>query len=151
MAGSFTVVSQTPDVQVLSPTQVLDVERVGFVTHPTGIYAEVPVFRQAWLQESQEANLAAYADAIEGLIANGLATDGSYANDLDANGLLVDYIDFVVTYVPPNPLIPPMTATVRIPLGTLGASGDPWFGQLPGSPDSLIGAAWQRLQETANL
>src|SRR5437016_12595029 len=102
MASSFVVVSQTPDVQVLGPTQVLNVERVGFVTQPTGIYVEVPVPRLAWLEESQEANLAAFADAIEGLIAGGLAAGGSYVNDLDESGLLVDYIDFVGQYTPPG-------------------------------------------------
>ena len=60
------------------------------------IYAEVSIPRLAWLQEPQGENIGPYAETIENLIDGGLAVGGSYVNDLDESGLLVDYIDFLV-------------------------------------------------------
>src|SRR5438309_6749385 len=151
MAASFTVLSQSREVQVLGPTQVLDVERVGFVTHPTGIYVETPVPLVDWLAQGAEPWLGPLADTIEGLIADTAAVDGSFVQDVDAAGLLIDYVEFVVEYVPPGSLGLPQTTTVRIPLGALSAATDPFFGTLAASPDTLINNAYAALAATAGL
>lgn len=151
MAGSFNVVSANAEPLVLSPKQVLDVMKVGFVTQPTGIYAEVPVPLQAWLQEGEEPNIGPYAETIEGLIANTAAVDADYRNDLDRKGLLVDFLDFIVEYRPPGRIGEPLETRVEVTLGSLGASSDPWFARLAASPESLINKAYQRLVETAGL
>ena len=43
MAGNYSVVSQNREVLVLGPTEVIDVEKVGIITKPTGIYVEYPL------------------------------------------------------------------------------------------------------------
>lgn len=147
----FSVVTQFRDIQVLGPTQVLDVERVGFVTSPSSIYAEFPVPMSTWRAGGAGVLIGPLSDAIENLIAGTAATTASYLQDVDDNGLLADYLDVVVEYVPPDGVRPPMTTTVRIPLDAFLAGGDPWFTRLSASPQSLVDAAYQSLEQTAGL
>ena len=48
MAGSYNVLTQNREVQVLGPTEVIDVEKVGIITKPTGIYVEYPLPLLLW-------------------------------------------------------------------------------------------------------
>lgn len=151
MAGSFSVVSQIRTVQVLGPTQVLDVEQVGFVTHPTGIYAEFPVPLVTWRQGGAGTLIGPLSEAIENLIAGSAATGASYLQDIDESGLLVDFLDVIVEYVPPDGTRPPMTTSVPIPLEAFLAAGDVWFAQSGVSPAQLVDEAYQALAATAGL
>lgn len=151
MAGNFSVVSHVRTVRVIGPTLVVDVEQVGFVTHPTGIYAEYPVPYSAWTTEGAGVTISPLADAIEGVISGGLAVTGSYAEDIDASGLLVGYIDFVVEYDPPGGFLPPQQTSVRVTMDSLAASSDPFFAALGGSPQGKLSAAYDRLVADMNL
>src|SRR6266516_3064603 len=64
MADSFSVVTQLRSVRVIGPTQVVDVELVGFVTHPTEIYAEYPVPLDLW----RDGNVAELFGTITGAV-----------------------------------------------------------------------------------
>ena len=48
MAARYNVISQNREVQVLGPTEVIDVEKVGIMTKPTGIYVEYPLPLVLW-------------------------------------------------------------------------------------------------------
>lgn len=150
MAASYIVVSQSPGVQVLGATQVMDVETVGIVTQPTGIYLEYPIDRASWQADQGGQLLAALADAVEGLIDAGLAVDGSYVQDLRPSGLLADYIDFIVEYTPPGGVRPPMTAEARVPIGALIGGADPFTFNLAGNPREILIATYDALVATAN-
>lgn len=119
MAASFTVVDQSPVTQVLGPTQVIDAERVEFVTKPTGIYAQRIVPLAAWNAEGSAAWIAPLADAIENMIAGGLASYATWLQTVDpATGLLTDAISFIVTYDPGDGR-PVMSAEAIVPVASL--------------------------------
>lgn len=151
MASNFALVSHVRTVRVMGPTLVTDVEQVGFETRPTRIYAEYPIPYDAWIKEGAAVTIGPLADAIEGIISGGLAVGGSYAEDVDANGLLHGYIDFVVEYDPPGGFLPPQTTLVRVTMDSLAASSDPFFAALGGSPQGRLSAAYDRLVADMNL
>ena len=48
MAQNYSVVTQNRSVRVLGPTEVMDTEEVGIVTHPTGIFVEYGLPLSLW-------------------------------------------------------------------------------------------------------
>jgi hypothetical protein len=159
VAASYRVVGQFRDIQVLGPTNVMDVQRIQFVTSPSAIYAEFPVPLSTagkpgplFTPAQVDILIGPLAESIENLIAGSAATTASYLQDVTDSGLLADYLDVVVEYDPADGFRPPMTTTVRIPLDAfLAAGGDPWFARLAASPQSLVDEAYQALAGTANL
>jgi len=150
MADNYTVVSQRRTVQVLSPQEVIDVEEVGFITKPSGVYAQREVPLAAWSAEGAAAWIGPLATAIEGLISGGLATSASFVQDVDDSGLLTDYVEFVVTYTPTDGLGLPMSTFVRVPVNALTL--DTQFGTFLGtSPADQLRAAYDALVATAGL
>lgn len=150
MAAGYEVVSQEKSVQVLGPTRVLDVQTVGFKTHPTGIYAEFHVDWASWLADKGANQLGALAEAIEDVMAQGAAIDAQYVEVPNDQGLIVGYLDVVVEYRPPDGIRPPMTTTIPIQLSSFSAAADPWFARLGASPQSMIADAYAALEATAN-
>jgi len=149
MAANYTNVTARRTVQVLGPTEVIDVEEVGFYTIPTNIYAQVEVPYQAWLSEGPAAWVEPLATAIEGMISGGLATGGTFVQDVDASGLLTDYIEFTVTYTPTTGLGLPFTTAVDVPVAALTL--DTGLGAYTGtSAADLVSAAYNQLVATAN-
>ena len=149
MAGSYNVISQNREVQVLGATEVIDVEKVGISTKPTGVYVEYPMPLVLWQTQAGYQLLDALAAGIEQQISSGLAVGGSYVQDYDANNLLVDYVEMVVQYMPTDGR-PPQRTSVLIPLEAfIAATGDVWFAALGGSPQSLLSAAYDTLVATA--
>jgi hypothetical protein len=151
VADSYFVNHQSPGVQVLGPTQVIDVQIISFRTKPSGIDLEYPVPKSLWNPDEVNFVIDAIAKGVEQQIAEGLAVSGSYVQDFDASNLLVDYCDFLVQYDPGDGRIP-STTSVLVPLGAFVASeGDVWFVRLAGSPQSLLLAAQDELRATTNL
>ena len=149
MAGSYNVVTQNREVQVLGPTEVIDVEKVGILTKPTGIYVEYPLPLLLWQTRAGFDLLGQLASGIEQQISEGLAVGGSYVQDYDANNLLVDYVEMVVEYDPTDGR-PPQRTSVLVPLEAfIAAGGDPFFVGLSASPQSLLSAAYDTLVATA--
>lgn len=149
MAGYYTY-TQEPDILVLGPRAIQEVESVGIITSPTGIYITYPVDKASWLADRGDAILSAVAEAVEGIIASGLAVDASSFQRQRPSGLLVDMIEFVVEYVPPDGRRPPMQATVDVTLSSLLAETDPVFGNLAGDPRAALIAAYDALVAQAN-
>jgi hypothetical protein len=149
MAGNYSVISQNREVQVLGPTEVIDVEKVGILTKPTGVYVEYPMPLVLWETRAGFDLLGQLAAGIEQQISEGLAVGGSYVQDYDANNLLVDYVEMVVQYTPTDGR-PPQRTSVLIPLESfIAAGGDPFFAGLGASPQSLLSAAYDTLVATA--
>src|SRR6267142_1879784 len=147
----YRVETQVRSVQVLGPTQVVPVQQAGIRTSPSAVYVEYPVPLSLWTLNHGADVLGPLADGIEGVIAQGLAVGGSYVQDYDTNGLLVDYFEAVVEYTPPGPLGIAQQATVLIPLEWfLAAGGDPWFSTQVGSPQQLLVDAYDHLVALAN-
>ena len=126
MAQNYSVVTQNRSVRVLGPTEVMDTEEVGIVTHPTGIFVEYGLPLSLWQTRAGFELLGSLAAGIEQMISEGLAVGGAYVQDYDANNLLVDYCEFTVQYTPsdgrPPQLVPrsracrPRSSTARVRL-----------------------------------
>lgn len=119
--ASYTPQGSTRTVQVLSATQVTEVERVEAVTVPHGVtfWRYVPI--AAFLAEGSDVWLEPLAAAIEQRLDSGLADDAAMVEDTDSFGLVQDFVDFVVS-VPPGPgKVGPFTTTVRVPVNLLTA------------------------------
>src|SRR5438067_11234990 len=91
-------------VQVLSASNVRDVHQAGATTLPSQVYFEFPIPRDLWLANQGADYLGTIAAQIEQQISEGLAVGGSFVQDVDDSGLLADYMDFLVRYVPPDGL-----------------------------------------------
>lgn len=120
----YTVLGSYPTIQVISPTSVVDVLRITFRTDPSGVvafanvpYKEVGGFTVADADQAASLFLAPLADGIETIMSTGWLAGASGTEDIDASGLLVDYIDCVVQYEPNDPLRPgPFQSIIRIPV-----------------------------------
>jgi hypothetical protein len=151
VASNYYLQGSRRDVMVLSPTQVVPVQYGEAFTIPSHVYFEYPVPLAVWNDDEGATFFGTIATQIEDLIAQGLAVGGSYVQELDLSGLLVDVMDFIVAYTPANGVQGAFTTTVRIPLNTLAAAIDPFFGQLAGSAGPLLQAALAKLQAMAAL
>lgn len=159
MADSYVIVDQSPVTQVLGPTQVVDAERVEFVTKPHGVYAQRIVPLAAWNDQGAAAWVQPLADAIENMIAGGLASYASWLQTVDpASGLLTDSIAFIVTYDPGDGR-PAMSAEAIVPVASLTL--DTQFGGVLASyfgggstaldPQQTVRAVYDNLVATAGL
>lgn len=147
MASSYTIETQRRSVQVLSSTNVLDVQVIGFNTLPSDVYVEMPVPYAAWKALQTDFFVGPFALEIEGWLATDGVAGASWVQDIDANGLLVDYIEFTLE-VPPASTVQtgPMTTTVQVPFTYFGEDR-------PGhhSVGGLIQPALDTLRQTAGL
>jgi hypothetical protein len=150
VANGYVLAGGERTVQVLGPTFVQDVQYQGAKTRPSNVYFAYPIPLVQWKADEGDAILETIAAQIEQQISEGLASGGEYVNTTDANGLLADYMDFIVTYTPPNGFQPPVSSRVRIPLDALLASIDPFFAGLPGSPAALLSAEYDKLVRAAS-
>jgi hypothetical protein len=145
MAQDYLPLGSHRDIQVLGPTQVIDVERVSGSTNPHNVYFERVVPLTIFGTTAADAYVNELANAIEDRINSGLADTASFSQDVDASGLLTDVIEFVVSYTATDPRKGTFTTTVTVPVDLLTA--DPAFvGQLV-SP--LFEDALAKLRETA--
>lgn len=132
----YTVMGSFATVQVISPTQVVDVLRITFRTDPSGVvaFANVPYknlvgFQVADADQAASVFIAPLADGIERAIGTGRVAGATGTEDIDASGLLIDYIDLTVQYDPGDPARPgPFQSIIRIPV--FAFEGGAFFGPL---------------------
>ena len=103
-------------IQVMSATQVLDVQYVTCTTIPHGFGFAYAVPLASWLAGAGEGLLAVIADELELIASNGEAVASSPVQDIDASGLLVDLVEVVVEYPMVAQGLPPLQGTVQIPI-----------------------------------
>jgi hypothetical protein len=148
----FSVLGSFATIQVVSPTQVVDVLRITFRTIPSGVvaYANAPYKAILGVQPNDVQGIAdvfigPLADGIERMMGSGEVSGALGVEDTDASQLLVDYIDATVEYTSTDPAKPgPFQQVVRIPVF---AFDEPSF------YDALVGAkidgAYQALRALA--
>lgn len=120
----YTVLGSFATVQVTSPTTVVDVLRISFRTTPSGVVASANVpyrnlvgFTSADADQAASIFIGPLADGIERLMGSGMVAGAVGTEDVDASGLLVDYVDVTVQYVSTNPNAPgPFQSVIRIPV-----------------------------------
>ncbi len=147
MARHYSPLGSHRDIQVLSPTLVVDVERVSGSTIPHNVTFERVVPLTIFGTASADAYIDELAVAIEQRLDSGLADAASFTQDVDANGLVTDAIEFVVSVMGGDAQPFPFSTTVTVPVTLLTA--DPAFvGDLV-SP--LFEDALAKLRQTAGI
>ena len=155
MADNYVTGPASRTIRVLSPTAVADVERVPFVTKPSGVSAWRYVPYDSWLAQGADPWIGPLATAIEGLISGGLASYGAMIEDVDpATNLIADFVQFTVAYTSPDGSFT-STTTVDVPVNLLTLDTG-FFGNFGGvsnlaSPADMLRAAYDRLAQTAAL
>lgn len=121
MAGNFVTLGSHRDVQVLSPTLVVDVERVAAATLPHNVTFERIVPLTIFGTPAADDYIGELATAIEQRLDSGLADAAAFTQDVDASGLVVDAVEFVVSVTggPDQPF--PFATTVTVPVTLLTA------------------------------
>lgn len=148
----YIVLGSFPTIQVTGPTSVVDVLRITFRTTPSNVvaFANVPYknlvgFQVANAEQAASVFIGPLADGIERMMGSGEVAGAVGSEDIDASGLLVDYLDVTVEYNPNDPTRPgPFQSLVRVPVFAFDEPS--FYGPLVGS---VIDAAYQALRTLA--
>jgi hypothetical protein len=140
-------------VRELAGGTVIDVQYVSFTSTPSGFGASYAIPFDSWVAGGPgHALLQVIADELETLGANHHMTGSTGVQDLDANGLLADFVDATVTYMN-GALV--LTTSVLIPVQAFFAA-EPGIGGLTfttsggQSPADQCDAAYADLEHLAN-
>lgn len=158
MADQFLYTGSYPTVQVTGPTTAVDVLRISGRTIPSGVpfsinapyrglvginvKGDAPTPAQAVAVANRFAG--PIAAGIERMMGMGIVGGATAVEDTDASGLIIDYTEATVVYVPDNPLQQEFSAAVRIPTNAFDEPS--FFGPLVAEP---VGAAYEALKALA--
>lgn len=113
---AFTPLDSYRTVKVLSATDVVDVQYVTAISTPGGFGFAYAVPYQSWVSGAGNGLLDVIAVQLEQIGSNGQMVASTPTQDLDKNGLLVDYVSAVVEYDRSAQGLPPLSGTVEIPV-----------------------------------
>lgn len=139
-------------VQVTSDTTVQDIQYITCRTIPTGITFAYPMAHSVWKAGPPYLILNEIATLLEDQVSGGYVVAGSAVQDLDAAGLLADYVDLIVQYDQTAVGLPPLQGTVSIPMGIISLyASDPGIASQSGipTPGTTIGEEYARLKALA--
>lgn len=133
-----TIQTTSRTIQVISPTQVLEVLEIGASSDPSGVFFLYEFPYNTWIAGGGPAAVKAAVDPIgddiEQMLADPNVAGVSFAQDVNASGLLVGYIEIIVQIPPPSAKqIGPFRTAVLVPIEILGNpefAGFTWKAQL---------------------
>lgn len=145
MASNFALMGSYATVQITGPSTAVDVLRITGRTIPSGVvftanapYKNVDGMKQADVAHVVSTFIEPLAEGIERMMGSGEVSEATASEDINASGLVIDYIDAVVAYGDT------FTQVVRVPTQAFDE---------PSLYDSLIGhkidAAYRGLQALA--
>ena len=115
MAADYDIVSSGADVQILGPTSILDVTRFGIQTKPSGVLVYVNVPQEKVSDSEAQVTLEGYALLVEAAMRLEGVIGMRPEQDVDASGLIADYMVVTVGVDSDAPdAINPLTTDVRI-------------------------------------
>src|SRR5262252_721231 len=114
MAYNLLATEQT--VHVLATSDVIDAVRATVQTPSHGVVAASIVPLQVWGQTAGVDQLNQVAFDIDYIIDHTAAISGFGNQTIDTNGLTQQVVTFTVGYTPPGSTLPPLTATVDVPM-----------------------------------
>lgn len=151
MAADYVVTGSYATVQVTGAQSAVDVLRISFRTIPSGVaatanapYRNIVGVQPGDVQGIADRFIAPLAAGIERLMGSGMVAGATASEDVDASGLLVDYLDVTVAYDPPNGTGDTLTQVVRVP--TQAFDEPSFYGPLIGAK---IGGAYDALKALA--
>ena len=148
---SYRLLNSVDSVQVYGPDLVAETLVCTFQTFPSGAVLVRVVPQSAFVAGNGGPLVASLSEAVEQIIQAGTATGATGNMRLDANELLVDYVDFTVTYTPPNAVPGEITTVVPIPVQIVTADTSLLGGSSGvASAPELLNEAYQRLAAMAS-
>src|SRR5215469_8701240 len=122
MAANYTLLTTASTVQVLSPTLTQPVVDCTLQTKPSGVVFDYWMDQDTFNAENPNAApiLEAVCAGVEHIMASQPVIAGVGSQQLDPNGLLAQYITFVVAYQVPGSPVGPATLDVDVPVGDFG-------------------------------
>lgn len=120
--ASYTLVASFPTVQVLSPTLTEDVQYCTIQTSPSSVVASRPVSASAFADNQAASALTNFANAIEQIMNVNYVIGGTGTQQIDSNGLLVDYVSFTIGYPQEAAAGSSVTTVADVPVNLLDFS-----------------------------
>lgn len=155
MADNYTVLGSSKGVQVLSETQVADVQYVSIITKPSGTALTIPVPLAAFTAGSSASYLTPPAELVEQLMEQTgsgapLVTAVAQVQVQTGAKLLASYLNCTVTYVPSSVTALPFSTVVQLPLSSF-LTLEAFAAKLPSgkTPSDLLEAAYAQLESLA--
>jgi hypothetical protein len=152
MADAYFVQDSYKTTQVASGTQVVDIQYIVCLTIPTGIGFAYPMIYTTWQNGPPYVALQAIAVLLEDLVTSAHVVAGQAVQDLDANGLLQDYVDLIVQLDRSAQGLTPLDGTVSMSMSFIQLWAiDPSIGNASGQPTPSAKCAeeYARLQALA--
>lgn len=152
MADTYTVLDSYKTIQVISNTQVADIQYISAASVPTGIGFLYSMAYTVWQNGPPYVVLEEIATLLEDLVNSAHVVAGQGVQDLDKNGLLADYQELVVEYDRGPQGLPPLQGTVSMAMGVFSLwATDPSIADQLGQPTpaQVCGAEYNRLKALA--
>jgi hypothetical protein len=146
MALSYTPQGSYADVLILPGNQVQKVQVVQGTTIPQGIFFALPILPNTWKQDGGTVEMSTTADGIQDLAGYPNVASVSYAEDLDSNGLVQNYMNATIQIPTPAGRSGTFETILQVPLGILGA--DPAIRNTV--LEQMIAPVVAQLEKTAN-
>lgn len=151
MADNYTVIGSYATVQVTGPASAVDVLRITARTIPSGVtftvnapYRNIVGVQPGDVDGIARTFIAPLATGIERMMGSGMVAVAMGAEDTNAAGLLVDYIDASVEYIPEGAITSDFQQVIRIPANAFDEPS--FYGPLVGN---RISAAYEGLKSLA--
>lgn len=148
---SWQLIDATESVQVYGPNLIAQTLVCTFQSFPSRSILLRVVPQSAFDASNGGPLVGSLSDAVENILHEGTATAATGNMRIDANTLLVDYVDFTVTYVPSVAVPGEITTLVSIPVQTITADTSILGGSTGfESAAELINDAYQKLAAMAH-
>lgn len=147
--ASYTIQGSYSTVQVLSPSLVQPIQYTTIQTQPSGVIASIALDQGEFNAGTVAPLLSAFAEAVEQVMSDPRVVAGVGSQQLDANGLLADYVTFTVKYAGPGAAASGVTAEADVPVGLLNFTDGEIGTLLLAEVEAIIAAAYDALRSAA--
>lgn len=147
--ASYVLIASESTVQVLSATVVNPVVYCTIETSPSNVIASIPVQQDVFDAGQSGVELTNFADAIEQIMTNAHVASAVGSQQIDANGLLSDYVTFTVFYNPPGTTGQSVTANADVAVAELNFTDGQIGSVLLEQVDAIINGVYANLKSAA--
>ena len=114
--ATYAIVGSYTTVQVITPSLTQPIQYTTIQTQPSSVIAAIALDKIDFDAGTSGPLIQGFADAIEVIMARPEVIAGIGTQQLDANGLLADFVTFTVQYVGPNTAPSGVTAEADVPV-----------------------------------
>ena len=146
---SYRLLNSVENFQVYGPDLAAETLVCTIESYPSGSTLVRTVPLTEFQADAGQGILSSLSNAVENILQAGVATAAVGNQRVDTSGLLADYVDFTVTYVPSPPVPGSITTVVQVPVNVLTADTSLLGGSGASSAPDLINEAYQKLAAMA--